>query len=104
VPFEHIQRLEIQPPKELRDLIWTKAILELTTGTVAEVFLPVLYPNSYKHENELVRLGRMTDWKSLPNEIYVGYGLRTFLSDSKEKTLFEISSLTFDHSEKKEKT
>ncbi len=104
VPFEHIQCLEVQPPKELRDLIWTKAIIELTSGTVAGVFLPSLYPNSYKHENQLVRLGRMTDWQQLPGEIYVGYGLRAFLVDSKEKTLFEISSLMFDHSEKKEKT
>lgn len=104
VPFEHIESLEVQSPKGLRDLIWTKAIIKLTNGTIAEVFLPALYANSYKHENELVRLGRMTDWQSLPEQLYIGYGLRTFLSDSKEKTLFEISSLTFDHSEKKEKT
>ncbi|MBI4854915.1 MAG: hypothetical protein HY819_24210 [Acidobacteria bacterium] len=98
LPFENIQRLEIQPPKFLRDLVWIKAVVQLTNDTLAEVFLPTLYPNSYKHENELVRLGRMTDWQTLPNDIYLGYGLRTFLSDNKEKTILEVNELTFDHS------
>ncbi|MBL8193167.1 MAG: hypothetical protein JNM06_05050 [Blastocatellia bacterium] len=98
LPFENIQRLQVQPPKLLRDLVWAKAIVQLTNDTLVEVFLPTLYPNSYKHENELVRLGRMTDWKALPNEIYLGYGLRTFFSDKREKTIFEINELAFDHS------
>lgn len=102
LPFEQIKRLEIHPPKQLRDLIWAKGIVELVNNSVAEVFLPSLYPHSYKHENELVRLGRVTDWQPLDEDLYLGYGLRTFLIDSQEKTLFEISDLAFEHAESKE--
>ncbi len=106
IPFENIRKLDVYQPKQLRDLVWAKASIELTNGSMGEVFLPALYPDSFKHENELVRLGRLTDWKQLSEELYIGYGLRTFLVNSEEKTLFEISDLAFEafeDSEQKEK-
>lgn len=99
IPFEHIKRLEVYQPKQLRELVWAKAAIELTNGSMGEIFLPALYTNSFKHENELVRLGRLTDWQKLSEDLYMGYGLRTFLVNSEEKTLFEIVDLTFENAE-----
>jgi len=67
IPFEHIEAIEIQEPKRLRDLLWIPALVR--TGPsfkdqeLGEVLLPVLAPFSYQHADGNVRLGRSTEWK-----------------------------------------
>ena len=68
LPFEQIKRLHIMTPKRLRDLLWVPATLEAHAGPVGEVFLPVLYPDSHRHADERVKLGRITDWTDMGRE------------------------------------
>ncbi len=96
LPFEQIRRIEIDPPKHLRDLMWTPARIEARDGTVGEVFIPALYSGSGEHENDLVRLGRMTDWKPVGDDLFVPQGLRVFVVDDEDKTLLEMRSIEFD--------
>lgn len=95
LPFEQIKRLEIDAPKQLRDLIWAPASIE-TTDRELKAFLPTLYVDSSQHPNEQVKLGRMTDWHQLGEEFYRGAGLRLFAVDGAEMPLLEVRSLTFD--------
>jgi type VI secretion system protein ImpE len=66
IPFEHIASLEMQPPRRLRDTLWTPAFVRTGpsfNGTdLGEVLIPAIYPFSWKHANEEVWLGRVTDW------------------------------------------
>lgn len=66
LPFEQISRIEIPPPKKLRDLLWAPATIHTADGTamadLGEVLLPVLSPFSYSHSDDNVRLGRSTIW------------------------------------------
>jgi type VI secretion system protein ImpE len=95
LPFEQIKRLEISPPKQLRDMLWASARVEALDGTVGEVYVPTLYAGSSDSDNDQVRLGRMTDWKQASEEIYNAVGLRLFLVDGEDKTLFEGTSVEF---------
>jgi type VI secretion system protein ImpE len=106
LPFEQIRSIEIFPPTHLRDLIWAQARIQ-TTGGVSkdkggdaepgdlEVFIPVLYANSHQDENDQARLGRMTDWRQLGDEVYTGIGQRLFLTGAEDKAILEIKTVEF---------
>lgn len=95
LPFEQIKRLEIQPPSTLRDLLWTPVIVESREKVVGNIFVPTLYYGSHEHADDLVKLGRMTDWKSIGNEVLLGLGQRTFFADDSEYPLLEIRKIEF---------
>jgi type VI secretion system protein ImpE len=94
LPFEQISRLSISPPKRLRDLIWIPATVECRVGPVGEVLIPVLYTGSSEHPDEHVRLGRMTEWKSV-EKLALGAGQRVFLVDDDERALLDIREVEF---------
>jgi type VI secretion system protein ImpE len=95
LPFEQIKHLTIPLPKQLRDLLWTPAVLEAHDGPVGEVFLPVLYAGSSTHANDQVKLGRMTDWQMAGEEVVRGLGQHLFLLDGNDRGLLELRELTF---------
>jgi len=97
LPFEQIGRIEINPPTQARDLVWASARIQATDGTVGEVSVPALYAGSSEHASDQVRLGRMTDWKQLSDDLSVAVGLRLFLVDGEDKPLFEARSVEFEH-------
>jgi type VI secretion system protein ImpE len=95
LPFEQIARLEVKAPHTLRDLLWTSATIELHNRAVGEAFIPALYLGSHTDPDDLVKLGRMTQWKSVGNEILLGFGQRTFYADETESPLLEIRTIEF---------
>ena len=96
LPFEQISHLAISAPKRLRDLLWIPAMLESHLGAVGEVFLPVLYAGSSDHDDDQVKLGRMTDWKTMRGGLVLGVGQRLFLIDGEEKPMLEVREVAFD--------
>lgn len=99
LPFEHVESVEFFTPRTLRDLFWVQADVLLTNGTRGEMFFPALYAGSWKSENDQVRLGRMTDWRDLGNELFVGEGMRSFWMDGRDRSLLDIKTIEFTHSE-----
>lgn len=102
IPFEQVQKIELFKPKTLRDLYWIQAKIELVNGTSGEMFLPALYAGTWKSSNDQVRLGRMTDWRSVGSEIYVGEGMRVFWMDGRDKSILDIETIEFVHEETSE--
>ena len=90
VPISQIVRLEVAPPKRLRELIWAQARMEVTGQPMGDVFVPALYVDSYKHADEQIKLGRLTDWEALGDRMVVGSGQRLFLVDGEEVTLLAL--------------
>ncbi len=95
LPFEQIQRIELQSPRTLRDLIWTPVAVQFGERPRCDVFVPALYCGSHQHPDDLVKLGRMTEWKSLGSEFLLGLGQRTFMADDEERPLLEIRTVEF---------
>lgn len=95
LPFEQIKRLEITPPRQLRDLLWASVRIEALDGTVGEVYVPSLYAGTSTHPDDQVRLGRITDWMKLGDDLLRSYGLRLFAVDGDENSLFEAGVLEF---------
>jgi type VI secretion system protein ImpE len=94
LPFEQIERIEIRKPVQLRDMIWTRAKVHVQAGDLGEVFLPVLYPQTWSHPEDSVRLGRMTDWVSLGEGLVRGAGQRLFVIDGEERPMLEVGEIS----------
>jgi type VI secretion system protein ImpE len=93
--LEDIVRLEIPPPRTLRDLLWIPGKVELREQQTIDVFIPVQYYGSSDHAEDPVKLGRMTVWENVGEETNLGKGQRTFLIDGDERSLLEIRKAEF---------
>lgn len=96
VPFECIRELTVSPPKTLFDLIWAQARITTWEGLTMNCFLPVLYPESFQHEDERIKLGRMTDWTPLGGGLSKGIGQHVFQMGEEEMPILEIREALFD--------
>lgn len=100
IPFEHITSIQIEAPRRLRDTLWAPAIVMTGPsfkGTeLGEVLIPVIYPFSWKHPDEAVWLGRMTDWSADDEGKEYPVGQKVFLVDGEEVPLLEVRSLEFE--------
>lgn len=99
LPFEHVKKIEFFPPKTLRDLYWIQGEVEMVNGTSGEMFFPALYPETFKSENDQIRLGRMTDWRDLGEDLFVGEGMRMFWFDGEHKSILDLKEIEFFHKE-----
>lgn len=95
LPWESIVSVEIARPKNLRDLVWVPAVVELDIGPLGDVFLPALYANSYLHSDPLVKLGRVTDWRQDIPDIAVASGQKLLAAGERDWPLLEIRSIQF---------
>ena len=93
LPIEQVTRLRVTRPRNLRDLVWTHATVETYESSVGDVFVPALYVDTHAHTDNQVRLGRMTAWEAVDDAIVCGAGLRTFLVDDEEVSLFDLQNL-----------
>ena len=97
IPFEQVTRLKLTKPKALRDRFWVQAEFEMINGTNGELFLPALYVNSWKSDDDQIRLGKVTDWREIGEDLFVGEGTRMFQIDGGHKLVTEIEMIEFDH-------
>ncbi|QEH33818.1 ImpE protein [Aquisphaera giovannonii] len=88
VGLDQVRVAAMNPPSFPRDLLYIPTHLELESEA-GEVFLPALYPGSHAHDDEAVRLGRLTDWKTLEDDLTLGVGLHTYLRDDDAATILE---------------
>lgn len=95
IPFESIRELSIQPPQTLFDLLWSTALVTTWEGLTLNCYLPVLYPESFLHEDDRVKLGRMTDWTPLGGAFAKGRGQHVFQVGEEEKAILEIQEASF---------
>jgi type VI secretion system protein ImpE len=95
VPFESLRELSISEPKTLFDLMWVPARFLTWEGLNANCYLPVLYPDSYLHEDERIKLGRITDWVSLGQGFWRGVGQHVYRIGEEELSLLDIREAVF---------
>jgi type VI secretion system protein ImpE len=100
LPFAHIGSFQMPPPRFLRDTLWPSAQVfagpALQGKEFGEVIVPVLYPFSWKHPSDAVKLGRETVW----DDAGVPYGQKLLLLDGeREVPYLEIRDLKFRDSE-----
>jgi type VI secretion system protein ImpE len=98
IPLAHVESIEMEPPKKLRDLLWIPALVRTGPafkGTeLGEVLLPVLAPFSSKRSDDNIRLGRATEWAETDGQV-LPFGQRVFDVDGEEVPILEIRKVEF---------
>jgi len=96
VPMHRVQRIVIEAPEDIRDLVWTPATFTWTNGGEAAGLIPTRYPGSELSDDSSIRLARKTEWSQPQDGIYIGSGQRLLTSDGAELGLLELRELVFD--------
>lgn len=90
LPLEQIKQFQVSEPRSIRDLLWARVKIETYDQSVGDVVVPALYVDSYRHPNDQVRLGRLTEWEMVQDQLVWGSGQRMFLIDDREVPLLEL--------------
>jgi type VI secretion system protein ImpE len=93
VPMHRIRRLQIEPPQDARDLVWTPAEFTWANGGEAMGLIPTRYPGSEKSDEDGIRMARKTEWRELAADSYAGLGQRLLTTDDEELGILEVREL-----------
>lgn len=93
IPFEDIQKLEIDPPSDLRDLVWLPARLTLNNGDQHPVLVPARYPSSHAQNNDALALSSLTEWSAIHQDFWIGKGQRMLVSSNGEHPVLDVRVL-----------
>jgi type VI secretion system protein ImpE len=94
-PFSSLREISVSEPKSQLDLLWVPARISTEDGLAVGCYLPALYPDSCRSDDDRLRLGRMTDWRETAGGFYEGTGQHVFLAGKEEIPLLEIRELRF---------
>ncbi len=89
VPFHQLQRVQIEAPVDMRDLVWAPAKLLFSSGGEQVAFLPVRYSGTETLKEDSFLLARKTEWQALGSEGYSGLGQRMFFTDQGEYSMLD---------------
>lgn len=97
VPFSRLSKVAVEPPADVRDLVWLPAQFIWSNGGEAFGLIPTRYPGSEGAEDPSIRLARRTEWRDLGDETFVGLGQRILATDAAEVGLLELRELSLAH-------
>jgi type VI secretion system protein ImpE len=104
VPFTAIKRVQIEPPVDLRDMVWAPARFTWVNGGETVALIPTRYPGSEASDDNAIRLARKTEWLEQPCETYIGLGQRVLTTDKDEFGLLQIRQIELNHPETDQQT
>jgi type VI secretion system protein ImpE len=96
IPFANIRSIWLEPPEDLRDLVWIPARFIWTNEGEMVGLVPVRYPGSEASPDDRIRLARRTDWIDHGADLYLGAGQRVLATDAGEYPLLEVREIQFE--------
>jgi type VI secretion system protein ImpE len=93
VPFARLTKIVIEPPADLRDVVWMPANLLFENGGESVALVPTRYPGSETSEEGVIALARKTTWEPMGADAYRGLGQRILATDAGEWPLMEVRSI-----------
>lgn len=93
IPFCRIKRIYLEPPTDLRDLVWAPAQFLWANGGEASGHIPCRYPGTENSADPQLRLARKTEWHEHEGGWVLGSGQRILATDGDEYPLFECRTI-----------
>jgi len=93
VPFSRLIKIELEPPEDLRDLVWVPARLQFANGGESVALIPTRYPGSAASPDGLIALARKTVWEEIGPDTHHGLGQRIFATDAEEIPMLEVRAI-----------
>jgi type VI secretion system protein ImpE len=96
IPFSRIKEIRMEPPEDLRDLVWMPAYFTWANGGETVGLIPTRHPGSEASDDPQIRMARKTDWAEAGEDSFVGYGQRLLATDVDEYPLLNVRHITLD--------
>jgi len=96
VPFARLNRIQIEPPEDLRDMVWMPAHLDFENGGESVALIPTRYPGSEHASDGLIALARKTVWDEVAPNIHQGLGQRILTTDIDDVPLMEVRTISLN--------
>jgi type VI secretion system protein ImpE len=97
MPFGAVARISAEPPRDLRDIVWTPASVTLRNGGEIVALLPTRYAGTAERGTAAQKLARATDWVDAGADTFVGLGQRLLSTDAGEVGLMDLRRLDIAH-------
>src|ERR1700730_10612628 len=94
VPFSRLIKIQIEPPEDLRDMVWTPAHLQFENGGESVALIPTRYPGSETAADGLIALARKTVWEEIAPDTHRGLGQRIIATDIDDVPLMEVRTIS----------
>ena len=94
VPFSRLTKIQLEPPEDLRDMVWMPAHLQFENGGESVALIPTRYPGSETAGDGLIALARKTVWEEMGPDAHRGLGQRILATDADDAPLMEVRTIT----------
>lgn len=97
LPFESCAAIKIDPPADLRDMVWMPAELTLPNQGKVAAFIPARYAETAKTavENaDALRRCAATQWIERGSDVWFGLGQRMWMSDVGEHPILDTRDIS----------
>lgn len=98
IPFQRLARITLEPPQDLRDVVWTPATLDFDNGGQTVALIPTRYPGSESgsgSDGAALALARRTEWVEAGPDRWHGLGQRVWMTDRGELDLMSVREVEF---------
>ena len=96
IPMQHISRIEIDAPVDLRDAVWTPASFTWSNGAQTVGLIPTRYNHTAPGADEALLMARRTEWIDDGSGVGHGLGQRMLATDSGDYALMDARVIEFD--------
>jgi type VI secretion system protein ImpE len=97
VPFSRLAKIDLEPPEDLRDVVWMPAHLAFANGGEALALIPTRYTGSETADDAMLAMARKTQWSEAAADVHHGLGQRILTTDAEDVPLMEIRNVTLTH-------
>ena len=94
VPFSRLTKVSMEPPEDLRDLVWMPAHLDFDNGGESLALIPTRYSGSESSGDGAIALARQTSWEAIAEAAYRGLGQRVLATDAGETPILEVRAIS----------
>ncbi|MEM7755082.1 MAG: type VI secretion system accessory protein TagJ [Planctomycetota bacterium] len=94
VPMANVASLDIDPPADLRDTVWSPVRFTWTNGGDAIALMPVRYPGSETSTDDALRAARKTEWVG-PEDAQTPAGQRMWATPDDERSMLATRRVVF---------
>ncbi len=93
VPFDRLARVVIEPPADLRDVVWMPAQFTFSNGGEGAGVIPTRYPGSEGHDDSSLALARRSEWTEVRAGVFHGLGQRVLSTDTGDFPLMDVREI-----------
>ncbi len=93
IPWCRIKLVHLEPPSDLRDLVWAPVQFVWANGGEISGHIPARYPGTEQEKDAQLRLSRKTEWQEHDGGYAFGLGQRVFATDGDDCPLLECRTI-----------